>query len=602
MKCDEGRPQCGPCQKGQRPCAYGSSHSDTKPAPADNPYFPGETDNSADADNDHEDANVSPDVQEQGHLATILSPTVPRHATTATLPLASPISYHTAAAISPATEKSLGGHAPYSWFELLATDVANTDNTFLLSPAGQVDAPAEALRDQDNHTSPSSDLLIPRNQREQQSFRAAAFGDIPSNNIATSAIQTASSPAVVLDDSKTSWNLAEPMGLSSQERYMLSHFIRHLSTWLDFFDPLRHFGSLVPHLALNNVGLLKALLALSARHISLCRNATPLERTQRESPDAHRSHPTEANNTIDRKTAVQYYYETLQYLHKAMHYKSYTWSRELVATALLISTYEMIDGSNKDWERHLKGVFWIQRSQDNDGECGGLRQAVWWTWLQQDIWVALMERRRVFSFWRPTRPLDSLNAPDLACRASYLLAQCVNYASREDIQGQTIDQRLTRGNELFQMIEEWKHSLPPEFNPLPTTSQAGDQNNIFPAIWIYPPSYAAAVQMHNLSRILLLMHRPLCGGHREYSIMQRAIRQAVEIVCGIARTVEKGCVPANYVSTLCLFMAGVTLHVPHERAVVLGLIESCEQQMTWSKRSLRMELESEWRKIDVGDA
>jgi hypothetical protein len=561
----------------------------------------------ADADDNDEGKNVSPNVQEHGHHATILSPAIPHHPTTAataTLPLASPISYHTTAAISPATEKSFGGHAPYSWFELLATDVANTDNTFLLSPAGQVDAPAEAPRYQENHTSPSSDLLIPRNQRERQSFRAAAFGDIPgnnNNNIATSAIPRAASPAAVLDDSKTSWNLAAPVNLSSQERYILSHFIRHLSTWLDFFDPLRHFGSLVPHLALNNVGLLKALLALSARHISLCENAMSLGMTQRESLDAHRSHPTEAS-TIDRETAVQYYYETLQYLHKAMHYRSYTWSRELVATAILISTYEMIDGSNKDWERHLKGVFWIQRSQDNDGECGGLRQAVWWTWLQQDIWVALMERRRVFSFWRPTRPVGSLNAPELACRASYLLAQCVNYASCEEMQGQTIDQRLTRGNELFQMIEDWKHSLPPEFNPLPTTSQSGDYNIIFPEIWIYPPSYAAAVQMHNLSRILLLMNRPLCGGHREYSIMQRAIRQAVEIVCGIARTVEKGCVPANYVSILCLFMAGMAIHVPHERVVVLGLIESCEQQMTWSKRSLRMELELEWRKIDAGDA
>lgn len=56
-----------------------------------------------------------------------------------------------------------------------------------------------------------------------------------------------------------------------------------------------------------------------------------------------------------------------------MQYPSFARSHEVIATASLISTYEMIDGSNKDWQTHLKGVFWIQRSQDNDGESGGLR-------------------------------------------------------------------------------------------------------------------------------------------------------------------------------------------------------------------------------------
>lgn len=496
----------------------------------------------------------------------------------------SPHSYRTTG-ISPGSTEIPTGHAPYSWFELLAGDVANLDQNFLLSPLGEARVPATTQPSIDQG-SPSKPLLIPRNLREKQSFQAAAFGDIcVANNLPPPVEQ----PTVFKDD-RSCWTLQEQIQLNSIESAMFTHFIHHISTWLDFFDPLKHFGNLMPHLALYNIGLMKALLALSARHISLLE-----ERTRAELGTVN--HDTEAVNSISRDTSVQYYYETLQHLHKAMHYKSYTRSQELLATAILISTYEMIDGSNQDWERHLKGVFWIQRSQDNDGESGGLRQAVWWTWLQQDMWVALIERRRLFSFWRAKRPLATLNSPELACRSIYLLTQCINYASNEEREGSTIDQRLQRGNELLQMLEDWKQHLPPEFNALPMTDV---QDMTFPPIWIHPQSHAAAVQSHYLSQILVLIHRPLSGGPLDYSIVQRSIRKALEIVCGIARTVDKGSTQANCISVMALFVAGTTLHENRERAIVLDLIDLCERRIAWSSRSLRTELESEWRQIDLG--
>jgi hypothetical protein len=516
----------------------------------------------------------------------IPSPSVIRNTNLqATIP-DSPLSYRTTG-ISPGSTEISTGHAPYSWFELLAGDVANLDQNFLLSPVGEARVPATAQPSIDQG-SPSNPLLIPRNLREKQSFQAAAFGNIPVTNDNLPPVEQ---PAVsVSRDDRSCWTLHEQIQLNSIEGAMFTHFVHHISTWLDFFDPLKHFGNLIPHLALYNVGLMKALLALSARHISLWE-----ERTRAELGTA--TYNTEINS-ISRDTSVQYYYETLQHLHKAMHYKSYTRSRELLATAILISTYEMIDGSNQDWERHLKGVFWIQRSQDNDGESGGLRQAVWWTWLQQDMWVALIERRRLFSFWRAKRPLATLNSPELACRSIYLLTQCINYASNEEREGNTIDQRFQRGNELLQMLEDWKQHLPPEFSALPITDS---QDMLFPPIWIHPPSYAAAVQSHYLSQILVLIHRPLSGGPLDYSIVQRSIRKAVEIVCGIARTVDKGSTQANYISVMALFVAATTLHENRERAIALDLIDSCEARIAWSNRSLRTELESEWRQIDFGE-
>jgi Fungal specific transcription factor domain len=575
VKCDEERPQCGPCRKGQRPCVYEPPGTEYKRS-QDKQKEPQKFQRLAvqDQHTNNDDNNIQ-------------SPTVTRDRN---LQPESPASYRTSG-ISPGTDVS-SGHAPYGWFELLTTDVVNVDQNFLLSPSG--DAKAAGLSQAVDSSSPSSSLLVPRNLREKQSFQAAAFGDI---SVTNTNIPPVEEPAVVRDD-RSCWTLPAPIQLNSVETSIFSHFIHHLSAWQDFLDPLKHFGTLIPHLALNNTGLMKALLALSARHISLCEDKK-LAEPNSGSSDHDSTSDVEARK-VSREMSVQFYFETLRYIHKAMHYKSYTGSQELLATVILISTYEMIDGSNQDWERHLKGVFWIQRSQDNDGESGGLRQAVWWTWLQQDIWVALIERRRVFSFWHPKRPLATLNSPELACRAIYLLAQCINYASNEEREGNPIDQRAQRGNELLQMLQDWAQHLPPEFSPLPTTQNPNDM--VFPPIWIHPATYAAAVQVHYLSQILVLMYCPLSGGPLDYSIVQITIRRAVDVVCGIAKTVDGGSTQANYISVLCLFIAGATLHVTQERALVLDLIESCERRISWSNRSLCTELESEWHKIDVGES
>jgi Tfp pilus assembly protein PilF len=80
----------------------------------------------------------------------------------------------------------------------------------------------------------------------------------------------------------------------------------------------------------------------------------------------------------DQDMATQYYYETLSYLSKALLYPGYPQSQEILANAALISWYEAFDTeASTNWERHLKGVFWIQRSQNTNGEAEGLRKAVW---------------------------------------------------------------------------------------------------------------------------------------------------------------------------------------------------------------------------------
>ncbi|CAI7645590.1 unnamed protein product [Penicillium pancosmium] len=269
-----------------------------------------------------------------------------------------------------------------------------------------------------------------------------------------------------------------------------------------------------------------------------------------------------------------------------MHHPSHTQSLDLVAAAVLISTYEMIDDSIQNWKRRIEGIFWIQQFQDIDGECKGLRSALWWAWLQQDTWAALLERRRTLNIWKSERGIASLTAPELARYAWYLLGQCVNYISEEERQEGTV-RRSDRGNELLQMLKEWREALPSEYNPLPLTSE----EDIFPAIWINPASYAAALQIQSLSLVLVVLQYPSLGFTVNDRRPKHILTAAMSTICGIARSAHADDMAANLVSMNCLYKAAICLHDEHERLALLELLDISQQRLRWPEKSLRKELE-----------
>lgn len=297
------------------------------------------------------------------------------------------------------------------------------------------------------------------------------------------------------------WQLDHDITLKDFETAIFRNFVDHAALWvcilslylgsrsnrsqLDLFDVQKHFSVYSTRLAvrnyylltktsrakvqqIRNTGLMKAILALSAQHLS------------------RQGSGTGSNIVGDPSLAVEYYYETLHYVQTALQYNSYAHSEELLATALVISTYEMLDESDSGWQRHLKGVFWIQRSQDVDGASGGIRQAVWWAWLRQDIWAAFRERRRCLSFWKPVKDYSDQNRDELADSGMYLLSQAVNYSAEpEEMVGLALQRRTDAADELLGRLDRWKSFMSAEFTPLPTPQPS----RIFQPIWIHPPKF-----------------------------------------------------------------------------------------------------------------
>jgi hypothetical protein len=313
-------------------------------------------------------------------------------------------------------------------------------------------------------------------------------------------------------------------------------------------------------------------------------------------------------NATDSNQAVQYYHDTLRYVQTALQYTSYTLSEELIATTLIISTYEMMHQSHTEWQRHLKGIFWIQRSQNITGLSRGIRHAVWRAWLRQEVWAAFKEHRRCLSYWTDPKDFGDQSQHELADSATLLLREAVNYyAEGGGAQGvDTIDAnsnggvqeqyRSQRAGQLLALLDRWNSHLGEEYKPLPGTT-ANNTGRAFRPIWIHPSKFGAALQISYFARLIILVHRPVTSaGFDSHSKLQRQLSSVVSMICGIAMALEdEGC---QIISSQCLFAAGLSVTDETWRSEIISLIGACEERSGWPMSALQEDLRQAWRKVD----
>jgi len=309
MKCDEIKPVCGPCSKGGRPCVYGA--------------LP--TDSVSTSENENPCGSPSRPVRQlQGSSSSHKEADGRIHTKTSQMqwPAISTAEDAVYTKSPQSTYSSSTGYgtevAPLRWFGLLAGDAANSS---LDLPS--LETLSDAALAQRHHLHPDgvTAAQLPLSGHIHAGSMDAGSLQSPSKLLQISALSPVPFTGVGSSiDERTFWQAPEPVQLKGHEYEMFQRFVTGVSQWIDLFDPLKHFSSFVPHLAMQNEGLMKAILALGARHLSI----KPLNSG-------------EAN--IDRTSAVQYYYETLQYLQSAMRFTSYKNSLELLATVSCIDNF-----------------------------------------------------------------------------------------------------------------------------------------------------------------------------------------------------------------------------------------------------------------------
>jgi hypothetical protein len=435
--------------------------------------------------------------------------------------------------------------APLEWYDLLAEDAINNIDKYNLN----LDIGRAHLSRRES-IKPDEDRLDPQLQCPDSEAGIASPHAHYQDTHRMSDIRV-----------NEQWNTPENLPLNDDEIVLLQHYVSIVAPILDILDPTRQFSTTVPRLAVRNLGVLKSLLAVAARHLAILND--PQQNTSPNGTD------TSSRTSPLLQMATQYYYETLHYLSQNLLYPLYSKSREIIATALLISTYEMFDAdgaySNGAWERHLRGIFWIQRAQNNNGESRDpLRRAAWWCWIRQDSWVAFREGRRVLTIWRPTRRLDDLTPDELCLRIVYICGRCIDFAANE--KKYDVNTRIEQGQKLTQALDDWQDILPASFQPiykLPRQVPSG----IFAPIWINPPSYAAAIQTFHSARIIVLINQPSVGGMEEFQGRQRRMDESVENICGIAMMHQGKDISSAMVNVQALFTGEFIRNMQNSRLI-----------------------------------
>ncbi|CAO2647536.1 Nn.00g084580.m01.CDS01 [Neocucurbitaria sp. VM-36] len=554
VKCDELRPRCATCSKSDRECLY---------APAtDSPANPKTSQAGS--------VRTSTPPPQVDASATSSSPTVPKKSVTVDIDSHLLTNSPELLFDSPQTNVASvpsPNSAPLEWYDLLAEDAINNIHKYNLNL--DIDRTCLSRR---QSPAPEAEAIDPLLQSPRQEQEAAP-------------------------PPQEQWNCPENIHLTDDELVLFHHYVNVIGPILDLYDSSRQLTTILPKLAVRNVGVLKSLLAVAARHMALVGE-----------PHLHQLHLSErrlGSNVSDTnkfpnsllQVATQYYYETLHYLSQNLLYPSYSKSREIIATALLISTYEMFDASgqysNGAWERHLRGIFWIQRSQNNNGECNDpLRRAAWWCWIRQDTWVAFREGRRVLTIWRPTKRLMDLSADELCLRILYICGRCVDFAANE--KKYDIIARIDQGGKLLQALEDWHHALPPSFQPIYKV-QLPEPGNLFAPIWIHPPSYAAAVQTFHFARIVVLINQPSMGGMDDFRIRQRFLDESVEAICGIAMMHLGKELSSSFADFQALYAAGLCVQNPIKQTAILHLLEKTLDITKFPPKVLLSDLSNYWR-------
>jgi hypothetical protein len=123
------------------------------------------------------------------------------------------------------------------------------------------------------------------------------------------------------------------------------------------------------------------------------------------------------------------------------------------------------------------------------GDSGGLKAAVWWAWLCQDVWAAFRERRKTLTFWVPKKTYADLSPSEIAARSMFVLAKVIIDCSREEsiLAEINLQARVDKAKNLRSMLDEWWSHLTVEFSPLPAMIPSSSAT--FRPIWIRTPAF-----------------------------------------------------------------------------------------------------------------
>ncbi|OOF94921.1 hypothetical protein ASPCADRAFT_6592 [Aspergillus carbonarius ITEM 5010] len=299
--------------------------------------------------------------------------------------------------------------------------------------------------------------------------------------------------------------------------------------------------------------------------------------------------PPHGNTSVQEKYSFFYYQQALREMGTFLVEPHYSGSDELLASSIILSTYEIIDVAGESFGSHLKGIASLIQSHGIHGDETGIRGATYWTWYRHEVWAAFQSGRPMFldeRYWQP-RLLASfahISMREIANRVLFIFGQCITHSvlrSKTNHSDNRPHAQTISPSELDRALEDWKEKLPPSMMPFcsrdpgpPTTNTyERDLSYMFPFIWFAYPESAVSHQLYHASKILLSLHGP-CASATDPLQARRELDKSRKEVLTIANS---GINEAwGLISTQCLYIAGLVTEGILERQRTIELIEACQ--------------------------
>ncbi|KAI5241600.1 hypothetical protein E4T43_05372 [Aureobasidium subglaciale] len=321
---------------------------------------------------------------------------------------------------------------------------------------------------------------------------------------------------------------------SSQEAHLMRFFVDRIAPAIDLCDRDRHFALVVPQRASQCPILLNAVFAASARHLSTISDFDPI-------------------------VSNKYNQECLKHLiPKLSDAEAITDENLLAATVILRHLEELeISMSGSDVENHLLGTHLLMSAQEHHRAlAGGLRKAVYWFGLRQEIYVSFVKQRPIHdSFKRctmdvPLNPVDDFDwANSIIARTGEVIQFC--FDEREH--------STTNYDHIVQHFDAWFIQKPDSYMPI--YSAEANSTNIFPELW------------------LGVAHR------NALKEVGEVLKDQIKIICGIA--LSNHSISASYVhASMMIAMGGDRFTERREQEGLYEILIKAQKEYAWPTQTV----------------
>ncbi|KAJ5143143.1 uncharacterized protein N7515_001930 [Penicillium bovifimosum] len=300
-----------------------------------------------------------------------------------------------------------------------------------------------------NHTTPPDPPEF--NQNLEQSYSP------PGQNHTTPPDPTEFNPT---DDSSNHSPVSGTNDVSSpspREAYLIRSYIQKIAAVADICEPRAYFSTELPRRALEEPMLLKALLALAARHDAILTDGNESE-------------------------ASIFHGECLQLLIVALNQPEENYDDNLLATVVVLRFYEELERT-ADTKCHLLGSNRLLNLMSRSASSGGLAEA---------LDLRNYERSSVFH-----RDDDAARANVIIFFCACILQLCCT------VPGYAVDRKSWR--RLADCVEEWHCNKPRSWQPLRYQAHVLSDDQPFPELWILSPPAVVGLQYYHASKIFLTL-------------------------------------------------------------------------------------------------